>query len=164
MEPSAAMRIATGAPTNTPSKKATATTTVPTMPDRPADVSGAGSGEPIRSCYRQKDVGSREDEMPSGVHHLPQAEPGREVVELRPDVLRDRLREPHVLVDRVHSEDAGVTVGEGIDLPDEPVVVENRQREVAPAPLRRRLVHLERVLEVEQLLRTRPVVDEPVER
>ena len=55
-------------------------------------------------------------------------------------------------------------VGEGVDLPDQPVVVEDREREVAPAPLRRGLVHLEGVLELEQLLGASPVVDEPVER
>ena len=42
--------------------------------------------------------------------------------------------------------------------------MEDRQRVVAPAALGRRLVHLERVLEVEQLLGAAAVVDEPVER
>ena len=42
--------------------------------------------------------------------------------------------------------------------------MEDGQGEVAPAALGGGLVHLERVLEVEQLLGARPVVDEPVER
>ncbi len=41
--------------------------------------------------------------------------------------------------------------------------MEDRQREVAPAALRGRLVHLERVLELEQLLGPHAIVDEPVE-
>ena len=58
----------------------------------------------------------------------------------------------------------GLAVGRGVDLPDQPVVVEHREGEVAPAALGRGLVHLEGVLELEQLLRAAPVVDEPVER
>ena len=73
-------------------------------------------------------------------------------------------REPNVLVDRVHLPVRALAVGGGVHLADEPVFVEHGQREVAPAPLRLRLVHLERVLEVEQLLRPRAVVDQPVER
>jgi len=42
--------------------------------------------------------------------------------------------------------------------------VEDRQGEVAPAAFGRRLVHLQRVLEVEDLLCADAVVDEPVER
>ena len=42
-------------------------------------------------------------------------------------------------------------------------MVQHREGEVAPAPLRGGLVHLERVVELEQLERPRPVVDEPVE-
>src|SRR6185436_8409529 len=51
-----------------------------------------------------------------------------------------------------------------VELPDEPIVVEYRQREVAPPPLRRGLVHLERVVEVEEVERPLAIVHEPVER
>ena len=43
--------------------------------------------------------------------------------------------EPHVLVDRMHPQHGGLAVGGGVDLPDEPVAVEYREREVAPAAL-----------------------------
>ena len=66
--------------------------------------------------------------------------------------LRHRAREAHVLVDRVHPQDGGLAVGGGVDLPDQPVLVEHREGEVAPAALGRGLVHLEGVLELEQLL------------
>src|SRR6478736_3786536 len=68
------------------------------------------------------------------------------------------------LVDRVDLEDSGLAVRRRVDLPDQAVAVDDRQRVVAPAALGRRLVHLERVLEVEQLLGAAAVVDEPVER
>ena len=57
----------------------------------------------------------------------------------------------------------GLAVGGRVELPHQPVAVEDRQREVAPAALGRRLVHLERVLELEQLLGPHAIVDEPVE-
>jgi hypothetical protein len=41
--------------------------------------------------------------------------------------------------------------------------MQDRQREVPPAALRRRLVHLQHVLEAEQIRRPRPIVDEAVE-
>ena len=64
----------------------------------------------------------------------------------------------------MHPQHGGLAVGGGVDLPDQPVVVEHREGVVAPAALGRGLVHLEGVLELEQLLRAAPVVDEPVER
>ncbi len=51
----------------------------------------------------------------------------------------------------------------GVDLADEPVVVQHREREVPPASLFLRLVHLQRVFEVEQLHGPNTVVDQPVE-
>ena len=39
---------------------------------------------------------------------------------------------------------ARLAIGRGIELADQPIAVQDRQREVAPAALRRRLVHLER--------------------
>src|SRR5690242_16970491 len=51
------------------------------------------------------------------------------------------LVEGHVLVDRVDPEHAGLAVGDGVELPDEPVAVEDRQREVPPAAFGGRLVH-----------------------
>ena len=61
-EPTAAMRSATGAPITTPSKNATATTSVPTMPERVADARGAGSGDSTTASYRHKTVRSRDPE------------------------------------------------------------------------------------------------------
>ena len=74
------------------------------------------------------------------------------------------LGEADVLVDGVDDEGAGLAVGLGVELPDEPVVVEDRQREVAPAAFVLGLVHLEDVLEAPELLGADAVVDEPVER
>ena len=91
-------------------------------------------------------------------------EPRGQALQLGLHGLRDRARELHVLVDRVHPQRGGLAVGGGVELPDQPVVVEDRQGEVAPAALGRGLVHLERVLVVEQLLGADAVVDEPVER
>ena len=67
-------------------------------------------------------------------------------------------------MDRVDPQHGGLAVGGGVELPDQTIVVEDRQGEVAPAALGRGLVHLERVLEVEQLLGADAIVDEPVER
>ena len=67
-------------------------------------------------------------------------------------------------MDRVDSQDGFFPVGDGGDLPDQPIVVEYREGEVTPPALGGRLLHLERVLELEQLLRPGAVVDEPVER
>src|SRR5204863_6629607 len=62
-------------------------------------------------------------------------EPRCQVVELGLDPLRDAAREPHVLVDRVHSQDGGLAVGGGVELADQAFAVEDREREVAPAAL-----------------------------
>ena len=93
-----------------------------------------------------------------------QPEPGREVLQLVPDGPGQRAGEPDVFVDRVDPQHRGLPVGGGVELPDQAVLVEYRESEVAPATLGGRLVHLERVLEVEQLLGADTVVDEPVER
>jgi hypothetical protein len=61
-------------------------------------------------------------------------------------------------------ERARLPVSRRVELADEPVVVEHRQREIAPPPLLLGLVHLEDVLEAEELLGADPVVDEPVKR
>ena len=92
-----------------------------------------------------------------------EAEPRSEVGDLAVDGGRDGLGEADVLVDRVDDERAGLAVGLGVELPDEPVVVQDRQREVAPAALVLGLVHLEDVLEAPELLGADAVVDEPVE-
>ena len=55
-------------------------------------------------------------------------------------------------------------IGSCVDAADEALAAERGQHVVAPAPLRDRHVDLEPVLEAEQRLRDRPVVDEPVER
>ena len=64
----------------------------------------------------------------------------------------------------VDREDAGPAVGGGVELADEPVAVQDRQRVVPPAPLRGRLVHLQLVLVPEDLKGTDAVVHQPVER
>ena len=78
--------------------------------------------------------------------------------------LGHRPAEADVLVDRVHPQPRILPVGDSVQLPDQPVMVEDRQRKVAPASLGRGLVHLQLVLEVEQLLCADAVVDQPVER
>ncbi len=65
---------------------------------------------------------------------------------------------------RRHGEGPRLPVGGGVDLADQPVVVQHRQREVAPPAGGGGLVHLQRVLEAEQLQRPAAVVHEPVER
>ena len=82
----------------------------------------------------------------------------------RSTAVRIGLGEADVLVDRVDDERPGLAVGLGVELPDEPVVVEDRQRVVAPAALVLGFVHLEDELEAEELLSSHPVMDEPVER
>ena len=98
---------------------------------------------------------------------------GQDQVELQPagEVLqlaahrggRGRV-ERLVLVDRIDPEHAGLAVRGGVDLADQPVAVQHRERVVAPSALGRGLVHLELVVEVEQLEGALAVVDEPVER
>ena len=65
-------------------------------------------------------------------------------------------RERDVLVHGPNVEHRGLAIGRRVDLADQPVAVEDRQREVAPPPVGRRLVHLEQVFEVEQLHRRGP--------
>src|ERR1700745_2884891 len=57
--------------------------------------------------------------------------------------------ERNVLVDRVHDEDAGLAVRLRVELADEFVADQDRQREVAPPSFRGGLVHLELVAEPE---------------
>jgi hypothetical protein len=51
----------------------------------------------------------------------------------------------------------------GVELAHQPVAVQDRQREVPPAALGGRLVHLELVVELEELDGALAVVDQPVE-
>ena len=67
-------------------------------------------------------------------------------------------------MDGVDHQPPGGPVGLRVDLAHEPVVVEHRQGEVAPSPGVLRLVHLEHVLEVEQVLGPLTVVHQAVER
>ena len=76
----------------------------------------------------------------------------------------DSLRERHVLVDGVHLEGRGLAVPRGVHLAHQLVVVQDGEREVAPSALLLGLVHLERVLEVEQLQGPAPIVGQAVER
>ena len=61
----------------------------------------------------------------------------------------DGAGEADVLVDGVHLQDGLLAVDCGIDLADQLVMVQHRQGEVAPAPLRLGDVHLQAVFEVE---------------
>ena len=55
-------------------------------------------------------------------------------------------------------------IGRSIELSDQPIPVEDRQREVAPATFLAGLVHLEQVLEVEEGDRAGAIVGQAVER
>src|SRR3954453_13799569 len=88
----------------------------------------------------RKSVGAK---RASSAARDPGPEPRRERVDLGVDVVPHRARERDVLVDGVDAQDAGLAVGGGTELADETIVVEDRQREVAPPALRGRLVHLE---------------------
>src|SRR6476619_2852167 len=92
------------------------------------------------------------------------SQPRRERLDLSLHVGAHGLGEAHVLVKGVDGERPRLAVDLGVELANEAVVVEYRQREVAPAPLRRRLVHLEDVLEVEETQSPVAVMDEAVER
>ena len=93
-----------------------------------------------------------------------EAEPAGEGRQLALDASLGARVELDVLVDRVHLQDARLAVGRRVDLADQLVAVEDRQREIAPAPLVLRLVHLEQVVEVEQLAGPGPVVGQAIER
>jgi hypothetical protein len=67
-------------------------------------------------------------------------------------------------VDRVDPEHPGLAVGQGVELAGQLVAGQDRQREVPPPALGRGLVHLQLVVEAEQLDRPLAVVDQPVER
>ena len=93
-----------------------------------------------------------------------QAEPRSQRFELGIDRDRDGAVESDVAVDGVHAQLRALAVRDGIDLAHESIVVEDRKCEVAPPSLRGRLVHLQHVLEVEQLAGALAVMDQPVER
>ena len=67
-------------------------------------------------------------------------------------------------MDRVDDEHATVLLGGGVDLADQLVAVEHRHRPVAPDPLVGWLVHLQLVVEVEQVRHPLAVEDQPVQR
>ena len=73
-------------------------------------------------------------------------------------------RERLVLVDGVDAQHALVTLGGGVELADQPVAVQDRQRVVAPDPLGLRLVHLQHVVELEERVEPLAVHHQPVER
>jgi hypothetical protein len=64
----------------------------------------------------------------------------------------------------VDPEHPGLAVGQGVELAGQLVAGQDRQREVPPPALGRGLVHLQLVVEAEQLDRPLAVVDQPVER
>ncbi len=59
---------------------------------------------------------------------------------------------------------ACLVVGARVDLPDQPVAVQHRQGVVPPAPFRLRLVHLQRVVEAQQIGHPLAVLQQYVER
>ena len=67
-------------------------------------------------------------------------------------------------MDRVDPQDLGLPVDDRVELADQLVVVQDGKREVPPTTLVLRLVHLQVVLEVEQLLGSDAVVDQAIER
>src|SRR5258705_11618366 len=67
-------------------------------------------------------------------------------------------------MDCMYVETRRLAVRDRVDLADQLVVVEDRKREVSPTSLLLRLVHLQRVFEIEQVHRTGPVVNQTVER
>jgi hypothetical protein len=88
-----------------------------------------------------------------------EAEPPGEIVDFRVDGADGRLAERDVLVDGVHAQDARIAVGGGVELADEPVAEQDRQRVVAPAALGGGFVHFQLVVEVEQFdLRLRSAI------
>jgi MFS family permease len=93
----------------------------------------------------------------------PEAEPVGEVLDLGVDAGGHGRGEGHILVDGVDDEHAGLAVGGRVQLADEPVAVQDGQGVVPPPALVPGLVHLEDVLEVEELLGADPVVHQPVE-
>ena len=88
-----------------------------------------------------------------------QVEPRRQGLELGVNGGRDGAGEGGVVVDRAHSQRRALSIGRGVQFADELIVVEDRQREVAPPSLALRLVHLEDVVEVEQVDGPAAVVD-----
>ena len=93
-----------------------------------------------------------------------EAEPAGEGRQLALDASLGARVELDVLVDRVHLQDARLAVGRRVDLADELVAVEDRQGEEPPAALVLRLVHLEQVVEAEQVARSSSIVGQAIER
>src|SRR5258706_6044783 len=81
------------------------------------------------------------------------------------DPLRERVVEGDAFLEmeRFHLEDAVASMGLGIEAADEPVANEDRQGEVAVAPLRRRRVALDAVIEPKEREGALPVPDDRVE-
>jgi hypothetical protein len=71
-----------------------------------------------------KGVGER-----SGHQGELQPEPARQVLDLVPHRGGHPLSEGNVLVDRVHPQHTGLAVGDGVELADQPVLVQDRQRQ-----------------------------------
>lgn len=104
------------------------------------------------------------DERDSVGEHEVEVEPARKVAYLALDCCAHRGRELHVTVHGGDPQLTGSAVGGGIDLPHQPVVVEDQQREIASAARGCRLEHLELVVEVEDLGHPLAIVEQPVER
>src|SRR5262249_22974638 len=95
--------------------------------------------------------------------HRAETQPRGKLLQFGVHGLGHRMGEPDVLVDRVHQQPRDLPVCDCVHLADKSVVVEDRQREVAPPSLVSRLVHLQGVLEVEQIPRADAIMDQPVE-
>ncbi len=83
------------------------------------------------------------------------SEPGPD---LAVDRCRHRLAERHVLVDRRDRQHPCLAVGPGVELSDQPVAVQDREGVVAPPTLGGGLVHLEDVVELEDVVHPLAVV------
>src|SRR5690606_33060091 len=90
-------------------------------------------------------------------------EPPRELGNLLVHGGAGRGVERFVLVDGRNPQLSGLVVGFGVKLADEPVADQDRQRVVPPTPLRGGLVHLELVVEAQDLRGPPAVVDQAVQ-
>lgn len=109
------------------------------------------------------DFGRSPQKTSSGSSLHPEPKPGRERVDLLVDRDSDVRGERHILVNRVDDESVGGAARTSIDLADQPVIVQDRQRELSPDATTCRFVHLERSVELEQTGDTLRVGHQPVE-
>ncbi len=94
--------------------------------------------------------------------HQAEFEPSREVVDLTVDSGGDGLARLDVPVESVDTKHAAIAVRSSVKLSYQPVAVQNGQSEVSPATTCSRFVHLERVVELEQVGHALAIMEHPV--